>query len=429
MIMSKHQLVINNIQVPEGYKKTEFGVIPKDWKVIKMGDILKIRHGKSQHEIIDPNGIYPILATGGEIGRTNTPLYSEPSVLIGRKGTIDSPRYMDTPFWTVDTLFYSEIFNNTDAKFVFYKFNLIDWYSYNEASGVPSLNAATIEDINQAFPALKEEQCAIAQTLSDVDGLIAALDKLIAKKRNIKTATMQELLTGKKRLPEFGEGKSYKNIEVGVIPEDWEVKTYGDIFTFLTTASNPRADLSLDKEVEYIHYGDIHTKWDCILDLRLESLPSISKQKVKIATILEEGDVIVADASEDYEGIGKSVEVINISERHVVAGLHTFLLRDKNQVFTDGYRGYLHRIESVKQSIDRMATGLKVYGISKKNLKNILLPVPGKKEQRAIAQTLSDVDGLIAALDRAIAKKRNIKTATMQELLTKPRQKTPAGVW
>ncbi|MBC6421788.1 MAG: restriction endonuclease subunit S, partial [Hormoscilla sp. SP12CHS1] len=156
----------------------------------------------------------------------------------------------------------------------------------------------------------------------------------------------------------------------------------------------------------------------CILDLRLESLPSISKQKVKRATILEEGDVIMTDASEDYEGIGKSVEVINISERHIVAGLHTFLLRDKNQVFTDGYRGYLHRIESVKQSIDRMATGLKVYGISKKNLKNILLPVPGKKEQRAIAQTLSDVDGLIAALDLAIAKKRNIKTATMQELLT-----------
>ncbi len=212
--------------------------------------------------------------------------------------------------------------------------------------------------------------------------------------------------------------EGYKKTEVGVIPEDWEVKTYEDIFTFLTTASNPRADLSLDKEVEYIHYGDIHTKWDCILDLRLESLPSISKQKVKRATILEEGDVIMADASEDYEGIGKSVEVINISERHIVAGLHTFLLRDKNQVFTDGYRGYLHRIESVKQSIDRMATGLKVYGISKKNLKNILLPVPGKKEQRAIAQTLSDVDGLIAALDQVIAKKRNIKTATMQELLT-----------
>jgi len=184
----------------KGYKNTEVGVIPEDWEVIKLGDILKIRHGKSQHEIIDPNGIYPILATGGEIGRTNTPLYSEPSVLIGRKGTIDSPRYMDTPFWTVDTLFYSEIFNKTDAKFVFYKFYLIDWYSYNEASGVPSLNAATIEDINQAFPALKEEQCAIASILSDMDAEIAALEKRRAKTQAMKQGMMQELLTGKTRL-------------------------------------------------------------------------------------------------------------------------------------------------------------------------------------------------------------------------------------
>lgn len=149
---------MSNYQLPERYKQTEIGVIPVDWEVRKLADILKIKHGKSQREVIDPNGIYPILGTGGEIGKTNIPIYAEPSVLIGRKGTIDIPRYMDTPFWTVDTLFYSEIFNNTDAKFVFYKFNLIDWYSYNEASGVPSLNAATIENIKQAFPISKEEK-------------------------------------------------------------------------------------------------------------------------------------------------------------------------------------------------------------------------------------------------------------------------------
>ena len=157
------QLLMGKKRLPgfgkgQGYKESEIGLIPEDWNVIKLGDVLKIRHGKSQREVVDLNGIYPILATGGEIGRTNTPLCNQPSVLIGRKGTIDIPKYMDTPFWTVDTLFYSEIFKNTSAKFTFYKFNLIDWYSYNEASGVPSLNAATIENIEQAFPILKEEQ-------------------------------------------------------------------------------------------------------------------------------------------------------------------------------------------------------------------------------------------------------------------------------
>ena len=184
----------------KGYQQTEVGAIPEDWKVIKLRDVLKIKHGRSQHEIVDLNGVYPVLATGGEIGRTNIPLYSQPSVLIGRKGTIDTPKYMDSPFWTVDTLFYSEISKNTDAKFVFYKFNLIDWYSYNEASGVPSLNAATIENIDQAFPLLEEEQRVIATVLSDMDAEIAALETRLAKTRSIKQGMMQQLLTGKVRL-------------------------------------------------------------------------------------------------------------------------------------------------------------------------------------------------------------------------------------
>jgi type I restriction enzyme, S subunit len=199
------QLLTGKVRLPgfgegKGYKQTEVGAIPEDWEVKRLCDVLKIRHGRSQHEIINSSGIYPILATGGEIGRTNIPLYSEPSVLIGRKGIIDTPKYMDTPFWTVDTLFYSEIAKYTDPKFIFYKFNLIDWYSYNEASGVPSLNAATIERIDQVFPTSKEEQCAIATVLSDMDTAIAALETRRAKTQAIKQGMMQELLTGRIRL-------------------------------------------------------------------------------------------------------------------------------------------------------------------------------------------------------------------------------------
>ncbi len=79
-----------------------------------------------------------------------------------------------------------------------------------------------------------EEQRSIAQALSDVDHLIAALDKAIAKKRHLKTATMQQLLTGKKRLPGFGEGKGYQQTEVGAIPEDWSVFKFSDIMRLIT---------------------------------------------------------------------------------------------------------------------------------------------------------------------------------------------------
>jgi type I restriction enzyme S subunit len=184
----------------KGMKQTELGEIPEDWAVKKLGLLLKIKHGKSQHRIQKLDGIYPILATGGEIGRTNTPLYTKPSVLIGRKGTINNPQYRSEPFWTVDTLFYTEINANADIKFIYYKFCSINWLIYNEASGVPSLNAKTIESVDIIIPTTNQEQQAIAQVLSDMDDDINALETRLAKTKAIKQGMMQELLTGKTRL-------------------------------------------------------------------------------------------------------------------------------------------------------------------------------------------------------------------------------------
>ncbi len=179
--------------------KTRLPGFDREWEVKRLGDVLTICHGRSQHEVQVEDGPYPILATGGQIGRSRSFLYDKPSVLIGRKGTIDQPKYMDTPFWTVDTLFYSIIRDFNYANFIFYRFCLIDWYKYNEASGVPSLNARTIESIEINFPPLPE-QTAIATILSDMDAEIAAIEQRRNKTRDLKQAMMQELLTGRIRL-------------------------------------------------------------------------------------------------------------------------------------------------------------------------------------------------------------------------------------
>jgi type I restriction enzyme S subunit len=171
-----------------------------DWVEKTIGQSLTIKHGKSQKDIEDFSGRYPILGTGGIISFTNIPLYSKQSVLIGRKGTIDKPQFFDTPFWTVDTLFYSEIKDGYSAKFIFYKFNQIDWYAYNEASGVPSLNAKVIESIIIAFPPTLIEQIAIAQVFTDMDNEISQLEADRNKYNQIKAGMMQQLLTGKIRL-------------------------------------------------------------------------------------------------------------------------------------------------------------------------------------------------------------------------------------
>ena len=170
------------------------------WEKRKIGKVLKLNYGRSQQGIISDFGEYPILGTGGEVGRTNDFLYDQPSVIIGRKGTIDVPQYVDIPFWSIDTTYYTEIINNLCPKFIFYLFTTINWYLYNEASGVPSLSSSTILNIEIKIPIEKKEQEAIAQILSDMDAEIEALEEKLTKARQIKEGMMQELLTGRIRL-------------------------------------------------------------------------------------------------------------------------------------------------------------------------------------------------------------------------------------
>lgn len=171
----------------------------KKWHCRKFGDVLTVRHGRSQRGISTHDGKYPILASGGIIGRTNTPLYTKPSVLIGRKGTIDRPQYQSGPFWTVDTLFYTEICQQCSPKFLYYLFSTIDWRTYNEASGVPSLNASTIEQIEFNSPDL-DEQHAIATIVSHFDDELELEFRRLTKYIAMKQGMMQVLLTGRIRL-------------------------------------------------------------------------------------------------------------------------------------------------------------------------------------------------------------------------------------
>src|SRR3989338_4607739 len=214
----------------------------------------------------------------------------------------------------------------------------------------------------------------------------------------------------------------FKKTEIGVIPEDWEVIPWGEAFDFLSTSTYSRDQLSKNEEINYIHYGDIHTKLNHFLDFEKISLPSINKKQAKNYALIRDGDLIMADASEDYEGVGKSVEVKNIQNKKAISGLHTFLMRSKKGIFAEGFKGYLHSNILIKTQFDRLATGLKVYGVSKNNLKRVLIPYPKPEEQFLIASVLSDTDALIEQLDNLIVKKKNIKQGAMQELLTGKRR-------
>ncbi|MFN7747836.1 MAG: restriction endonuclease subunit S [Cyclobacteriaceae bacterium] len=270
-------------------------------------------------------------------------------------------------------------------------------FKYCQGTKQQSYTGAIAKTLPIILPPTIEEQTAIATALSDADALNTALEKLIAKKRAIKQGVMQKLLQPK---------------------EGWEVKTYGEIFDFLNTATYSRSELVDDGEIRYVHYGDIHMKWKYFLDVESSKLPSIRESQLKNYSIVKEGDLIMADASEDYAGIGKSVEVKNVEQTKLISGLHTFLLRDEKKILVDGFRGYMHENTYIKRQFYRLATGMKVYGVSKNNLMTVQVPVPSKAEQLRIVSILNDMDSEILVLEKKLSKQRQLKQGMMQNLLT-----------
>lgn len=198
-MIAKKQAVMQGMMQQLLSGKTRLAGFTRKWVDARLGDVLAVRHGKSQRAVEDSSGDYPILASGGQIGWARAPLYSKPSVLIGRKGTIDRPQYQDRPFWTVDTLFYTEISTTADPRFLYYMFLMVDWRSMSEASGVPSLSSTRVEGVEVRLPEL-DEQVAIREALDNAEREVRVVESRYDKARAVKTGMMQELLTGRTRL-------------------------------------------------------------------------------------------------------------------------------------------------------------------------------------------------------------------------------------
>ena len=168
----------------------------QNYETLQLKNTLKIKSGKDQKQVEVENGIYNIYGTGGIIGHTNTFLYDKESVGIGRKGTIDKPVYFDQPFWTVDTLFYSEIYEGFIPKYIFYLFQTINWKKYNTSTGVPSLTSSSIENIEKSFPCY-DEQLKVANFLTMIDMRIETqikiIDTLSSQKKQIRNLIFKDI--------------------------------------------------------------------------------------------------------------------------------------------------------------------------------------------------------------------------------------------
>jgi type I restriction enzyme S subunit len=445
--MSSQELATNNNQLPEGYKKTEVGVIPEDWECEHLRDKIVITHGfgfKSQY--FCSQGLYWLTTPGNfyedggfrEIGEKqkyyNGPLpdlyllqhgdlivamTEQAEGLLGSAAIIPkSGTYLHNQrlgkikpiSLDIELVFLYYIFNSK-------KFRL---KVRETAAGtkVKHTSPTKLLEIAIPLPPLPEQK-AIAQTLSDVDALIAALDKLIAKKRNIKTATMQQLLTGKTRLPGFGEGKGYKKSALGLIPEDWEVKKLGDVIKsfqngYAFSAQNyvdygipiiTMAQIGLDGAFQFMEECVNH--WPFIYSNKLQSYQ------------VKNGDVIISmtDVTPEKNLIGRMTIVDLEPDKTALLNQRVGLLRlDFKKVNPIFITTFSHQRKWRQYCLSVASLGVQA-NIGTKEITDGILVLPPLPEQQTIAQVLSDIDTEITALEKRRAKTQAIKQGMMQELL------------
>jgi type I restriction enzyme, S subunit len=415
--------------VPAGYKRTEVGVIPDDWHIALISEIADVKtgpFGSALHESDYVKDGTPIITVEhlGEQGveHVNLPLVSDMDrarlatytlhdgdIVFSRVGSVDRNALIRTTeegwLFSGRLLRVRVVDQDVHPPYLSYHFHSEPFKHRVRTVAVgqtmASLNTQILKSVNVILPT-SDEQNAIASALSDMDGLIAAFEKLIAKKRAIKQAAMQQLLTGKTRLPGF--------------TGEWTTRRLGDHVTFLSHGTNSRAELLLDGPVKYLHYGDVHAATLAVLEPTF--LPSLPEQKAARLDRLRDGDLVFVDASEDMSGISKSVEIRGAGDTELVAGLHTITARFDKRVLADGFKAYLQFCPAFAGQLRRLAAGTKVYATNRSHIASVEMQLPGTDEQSAIASIFQDMDAEIASLQHRRDKTQQIKQGMMQQLLT-----------
>ncbi|MYE89151.1 hypothetical protein F4X33_09180, partial [Candidatus Poribacteria bacterium] len=411
-------------EVPVGYKRTEVGVIPEDWNAVLLGDLFVFKNGLNKAKRFFGSGTpivnymnvfeHPRIRMKDLSGRvTLSP--EEIKNFEVRLGDVFFTRTSET----VEEIGVASVMLDEPCDTVFSGFVLrarprndrLDDHYKQYCFGSRAIRSQIVSNATYTTRALtngrslsaiwiavppKHEQRAIAEALSDVDELLAALEALIAKKWAVKQAAMQQLLTGKSRLPGFSG--------------EWETKQLEDLGSFSKGRGIKREDVS-DAGLPCIRYGELYTRYkDYILNPVSRIPPAVALEALPI----KKGDLLFAGSGETAEEIGICAAYLGEEPAYAGGDVITLTPSGQNSI----YLGHLMNHPIVATQKARMGQGDAVVHISASNLAQVSIELPPLTEQTAIANILFDMDAEIAALERRRDKTRAVKQSMMQQLLT-----------
>ena len=387
------------------------GEVPSHWGVKRLKFMAKLQNG-SDYKHIESHDGYPVIGSGGQFAYATDYLYNGESVLLGRKGTIDKPLYVNGAFWTVDTMYYTEIFQNTCPKFLYYLTLTVDFWKYSTQTALPSMTQTSLNNLIFAAPEY-EEQTAIADYLdtqtAQIDALIDKQQNLLAKLAEQRSSVITQAVT--RGLNPNAPMKESGVAWLGEVPSHWEIWKITHAINLIGSGTTPKSDNA--------EYYDGEILWVTTSELR-ESLISDTKQKISDSAI------------KDYSAL-KKYPKNSVAIAMYGATIGRLGILEKEATFNQAccvfgnsdilhYKFLFYWLWQRRPALISLSNGGGQPNLSQDDLKKIKIPLPPLAEQTAIADYLDEqtahIDCLSQKVEQAIGRLKEYRTALITQAVT-----------
>jgi type I restriction enzyme S subunit len=390
------------MEVKPASKLTETNKARNAWRGCDISDLCLLQRGFDITEATRKAGTIPVYSSSGLSYFHNEARLQPPAVITGRKGILGKVFYVEEPCWPHDTTLWVKDFKGNDPRFVHIFLGQFRLERFDAATSVPTLNRNNLVGIPIRLPQ-PPEQRAIAGALSDVDALLGALDQLIAKKRDLKQAAMQQLLTGQTRLPGFhGE---------------WAVKRLGDAGKCLRGVSySGDSDLSTHDTPCTKRLLRSNNVQDAVVVT--DEVQFVNSARVSSHQLLKKDDILICMANGSKALVGKA-GLFSVNDGFAYT-FDAFMgcFRTDSTASNPAFVFYLFQTGRYRNYINNLLAGSSINNLRPSSIESLEFSIPPLPEQTAIAEVLTDLDAELAALEQRRAKTRALKQGMMQELLT-----------
>lgn len=357
------------------------GVVPENWALGSLKHLAWIRNGRDYKEVESPDGEYPVIGSGGKFANATRYLYGGESVLLGRKGTIDKPLYIHGRFWTVDTMFYTEVTAGASAKFLYYNALTIPFQYYSTSTALPSMTQGDLLNHPCAIPAL-EEQTQIARFLDHetarIDALIEEQQRLIELLKEKRQAVISHAVT--KGLDPAVPLKDSGVEWLGEVPAHWVVaglKWYWSV----TDCKHITAEF-VDEGIPLASIREVQSRY-VALDNAKQTTEVFYRQLIEGGRVLVAGDLIFSRNAT----VG---EVAQVADWHppFAMGQDVCVLKKQYEWLSSDYLQAALRSPVVMVQLDNLMIGSTFKRVNVEDIRGIIVPMPPQGEQKIIAEYL-----------------------------------------